>query len=54
MNDNEKDDVWIDEWPRSLPEEKLKGKAMSVIVCVSVFALFAAYAVVKGVLWILK
>ena len=54
MKDIEKENDWLDEWLESLSEEKLKGKAMSAIVCIAAFALFTACAIVKGVLWILK
>ena len=54
MNDIEKENEWLDEWHESLSEEKLKGKAMSAIVCIAAFALFTACLAVKGVLWILK
>lgn len=54
VKDIEKENAWLDEWLESLSEEKLKGKAMSAIVCIAAFALFAACLAVKGVLWILK
>ena len=54
MKDIEKENAWLDEWLESLPERKLKGKAMSAIVCIAAFAMFSACLIVKGVLWILK
>lgn len=54
MKDIEKENAWLDEWLESLSEDKLKGKAMSAIVCIAAFALFVACLAVKGVLWILK
>ena len=54
MKDIEKENDWLDEWFDSLPEKKRKGKAMSAIICIAVFALFVACLAVKGVLWILK
>ena len=54
MKDIEKENDWLDEWFESLPERKLKGKAMSAIVCIAAFAMFSACLIVKGVLWILK
>ena len=54
MKDIEKENNWLDEWLESLPERKLKGKAMSAIVCIAVFSLFVVCTIMKGVLWILK
>ena len=54
MNDIEKENEWLDEWLESLPKRKRNWKAMSAIVCIAAFALFAVCLAVKGVLWILK
>ena len=54
MKDVEKENAWLDAFFESFPEERRKGKAMSAIVFIAAFVLFAACAAVKGVLWILK